>query len=115
MSDAGSRSTVQVNIDSDSEEDSASMFEQKVKRCFDAPSGPPPSEAATESVLTMQQAYIVGAAETEHAKAVDAAKASEEALADKHPPPPPKKKRLPKRPKVAKPSTPRQTPWWISC
>ena len=42
MSDVGSRSTVQVNIDYDSEEDSASMFELKVKRCFDVPGGPPP-------------------------------------------------------------------------
>ena len=54
MSDAGSRSTVQVNIDSDSEEDSTNMFEQKVKRCFDAPGGPLPSEAATESASIMQ-------------------------------------------------------------
>ena len=41
----------------------------------------------------MQQAYVAGAAETEQAKAVDAAKASEEALVDRQPPPPPKKKR----------------------
>ena len=68
------------------------MFEQKVKRCFDAPGGLPPSEAATESASTMQQAYVARAAETEQAKAADAAKDSKEALADKHPPPPPKKK-----------------------
>ena len=41
----------------------------------------------------MQQAYATGAMETESAKAADAAKASEEALANKQPPPPPKKKR----------------------
>ena len=41
----------------------------------------------------MQQAYAAGAVETESAKAADAAKSSEEALADKHPPPPQKKKR----------------------
>ena len=95
MSDAGSKSTIQVNIDSDSDEDSASMFEQKVKRCFDAPGEPPSSEAATESASTMQQAYVAGAGETEPAKAADAAKATDlpEAPADKNPPPPPKKKR----------------------
>ena len=95
MPHAGSRSTVQVNIDSDSEEDSATMFEQKVKRCFDTPGGPPPSEAATESASTMQQAYVAEARETEPAKAADAAEASDppEALADNNPPPPPKKKR----------------------
>ena len=37
ISDAGSRSTTKVNIDSDSEEDSASMFEQQVKMCFNTP------------------------------------------------------------------------------
>ena len=69
------------------------MFEQKVKRCFNAPGGPTPSGVVSESASTMQQAYAAGAGETESAKAADAAKASEEALADKHPPPPPKKKR----------------------
>ena len=103
MLDARSRSTVQVNIDSDFEEDSASMFEQKFKRCFDAPGRPPPSEAATESASTMQQAYVAGAAETEQAKAADAAKASEEALADKQPPPPPKKKRPSEKGQSSKP------------
>ena len=69
------------------------MFEQQVKRCFNASGGPPPSKAAIESASTMQQAYVARAAETEQAKAADAANASEDALADKHPPPPPKKKR----------------------
>ena len=57
MSDAGSRDIVQVNIDSDSEEDSASMFEQRIKRCFNAPD-PPPSEVATSSSANMQQVYV---------------------------------------------------------
>ena len=84
MSDAGSRSTFQVNIDSESEEDSASMFEQKVKRCFAAPEGPLPSEVATESVATMHQAYVVGATETEPAKAsyLEGALPSREPLPD---------------------------------
>ena len=76
-SDVGSRSTTKVNIDSDSEEDSASMFEQQVKRCFNAQGGPTPSGVVSESASTMQQAYATGARETESTKAVDAAKASE--------------------------------------
>ena len=46
-------------------------------------------------ITTMQQTYVVGAAETEPAKAADAAKASNLPAAplDKDPPPPPKKKR----------------------
>ena len=79
------------------------MFEQKVKMCFNTPGGPAPSEAATESASTMQQAYDVGAVETESAKAADAAKASEEALADKQPPPPPKKKRPTEKGQSSKP------------
>ena len=47
---------------------------------------------ASETASTMQQAYAADVGETESAKAADAAKASGEALADKHPPPPPKKK-----------------------
>ena len=57
MSDAGSRSTVHVNVDSDSEEDSASMFEQRVKQCFVTPE-PSPSEAATGSSVNMQQVFV---------------------------------------------------------
>ena len=60
ISDAGSRSTTKVNIDSDSEEDSASMFEQQVKRCFNAQGGPTPSGVISESASTMQQAYAAG-------------------------------------------------------
>ena len=96
MSDAGSRSTTKVNIDSDSEEDSASMFEPQVKRCFNTPAGPAPSEVASESASTMQAAYAAGTGESEPAKAADAAKASEAPIADRNPPPPPKKKRLEK-------------------
>ena len=95
MSVARSRSTVQVNIDSESEEDSASMFEQTEKRCFATPEGPPPSKAATKSVSTMQQAYVSEATETEPAKATHAAKASDldEALLNQEPPAAPMKKR----------------------
>ena len=69
------------------------MFEQQVKRCFNTSGGSAPSEVASEQASTMQAAYAAGTGETESAKAADAAKASGEAPADKHPPPPPKKKR----------------------
>ena len=72
------------------------MFQQQVKRCFNTPGGPAPSEVASESASTMQAAYAAGTRESEPAKAADAAKASEAPIADRNPPPLPKKKRLEK-------------------
>ena len=93
VSDAGSRSTVQVNVDSESEEDSASMFETRVKQCF-APADPAPSEVAASSGSTMQLAFVADVTVPDPAKEAEANGAGMTA-ADKatlEPPPAPKKK-----------------------
>ena len=57
MSDAGSRSTVQVNVDSDSDDD-ASLFEEKVKTRFSS-GNPAPSEGTADTDMPDKLAMMV--------------------------------------------------------
>ena len=57
MSDAGSRSTVQVNIDSDSADD-ASLFEEKIKTRFSSGNSAP-SEGTTDTDMPDKLAMMV--------------------------------------------------------
>ena len=57
MSDAGSRSTVQVNVDSDSDDD-ASLFEEKIKTRFSS-GNPAPSEGTADTDMPDKLAMMV--------------------------------------------------------
>ena len=107
-SDAGSRSTVQVNIDTDSDDGCVSMFGAKVKGCFGA-TKLPPSEVAAGSFATIHQAFMANLTEMDAAVAT---LASAEAAKDddlqeelggrtnansQQPPPTPKKKTFKRR------------------